>query len=197
MTQSEDRLQQQLRFLVEIDRLKGVLRRTPLSDGSRLENSAEHSWHIALVATVLAEHAPAGTDLSRVIRMLLVHDIVEIDAGDTFCYDAGAKQDEAERERLAAERIFALLPEDQAQELRALWEEFTAAETLDAHFANAVDRLQPLLLNVHSGGGSWRTHSITYEQVIARMQPIRGGLPELWTYVERVVAEGVALGYLR
>jgi putative hydrolase of HD superfamily len=191
------RLQNQVEFLVEIDRLKSVLRRTPLVDGSRLENSAEHSWHIAVTATVLAEHAPAGADLARAIRMALIHDLVEIDAGDTFCYDAAAKEGEAERERRAADRIFSLLPADQREELRALWEEFCAGETPDARFANAVDRLQPLLLNVHSGGGSWRTHAVTRDQVLARMQPVHAGLPALWPYVEWAVAEGVEKGFLR
>jgi putative hydrolase of HD superfamily len=192
----DDRLGRQLGFLVEIDKLKTVLRRTPLTDNSRLENSAEHSWHIALVALVLAEHAPDGIDLSRVVRMLLVHDLVEIDAGDTFCYDPDAGG-EADRERSAAERIFALLPPEQGPPLRSLWEEFAAGETPDARFANAVDRIQPLLLNVSSGGGSWRTHTVTRTQVLARMQPVRTGMPALWAVVERAVADAHERGILR
>lgn len=190
------RLEQQIEFLVTIDRLKGVLRRTPLVDGSRLENTAEYSWHVALLATILAEHAPEGVNIARAVLMLLIHDLVEIDAGDTFCYDSAAKENEAERECLAADRIFGLLPGDQRNELRALWEEFCAGDTPDARFANAVDRLQPLLLNVHSGGGSWRRHAITRAQVLARMQPVRTGLPALWAYVEWALAEGVAQGVL-
>lgn len=193
----EDRLGRQLGFLVEIDKLKTVLRRTPLTDNSRLENSAEHSWHISLVALVLAEHAPEGIDLWRVVRMLLIHDLVEIDAGDTFCYDPEARADEAERERLAADRLFALLPPEQDSTLRLLWEEFAAGETLDARFANAVDRLQPLLLNVTSGGGSWRNHAVTRSQVLARMQPVQTGMPALWGIVERAVAEAHERGILR
>jgi putative hydrolase of HD superfamily len=193
----EDRLGRQLGFLVEIDKLKTVLRRTPLTDNSRLENSAEHSWHIALVALVLSEHAPDGIDLSRVVRMLLIHDLVEIDAGDTFCYDPEARAGEAERERRAADRLFALLPPEQGSMLRLLWEEFAAGDSPDARFANAVDRLQPLLLNVSSGGGSWRTHAVTRSQVLARMQPVRTGMPALWRVVERAVADAHERGFLR
>ncbi|HEX8673323.1 MAG TPA: HD domain-containing protein, partial [Longimicrobium sp.] len=153
---TEDRLSRQLAFIVEVDRLKGVLRQTSLIDRSRRENSAEHSWHLAMAALALAEHAPADTDLLRAIRMVLVHDIVEIDAGDTFCYDDGAHLDKEARETLAAERIFGLLPPDQADEMRALWDEFEAGETPDARFAVALDRLQPLLVNFNSDGGTWK-----------------------------------------
>ena len=146
-----DRFEQQLRFIVEIDRLKNVLRRTLLTDASRRENSAEHSWHIALMAPLLAEHACEPVNVERVMRMLLVHDIVEIDAGDTFAYDANGNADKAERERRAADRLYGLLPDDQARELRAAWEEFEAAESAEARFAHALDRLQPLLQNLQIG----------------------------------------------
>ena len=192
----DDRLERQIRFIAELDRLKHVLRRTPLTDGSRRENSAEHSWHVAAMAPLVAEYCRAPVDLSRVVLMLLVHDVVEIDAGDTFCYDADARLDEAERERRAADRLFALLPDDQCAELLSLWEEFSAAETHESRFAHAVDRLQPLIQNLYSGGGSWRTHRVTRDQVLARMQPIRSSTPELWPFVEHVVAEGVARGFL-
>ena len=189
-----DRIERQLRFAVEVDRLKGVLRQTRLVDGSRAENSAEHSWHLSLLAVVLAEHAGAAVDLARVMAMLLVHDVVEIDAGDAFCYDAAANVGKEERERAAAERLFGLLPAEQAEELRGLWEEFEAGETGEARYAVALDRLQPLLQNFHGGGGSWRAHGIARGQVIRRMAPIRDGAPALWPAVVRMIDEACAAG---
>lgn len=191
-----DRLEAQLRFAVEVDRLKSILRQTRLVDGSRQENSAEHSWHVALLAALLAEHAPCA-DVGRTMRMLLVHDVVEIDAGDTFCYDATANLDKDARERAAAERLFGLLPADQAAELRALWDEFEAGETAEARYAVALDRLQPLLMNFHGGGGSWAAHGITRAQVMGRMAPIAANLPGLWPTVERLVGEACAAGQIR
>ncbi|MEW5930215.1 MAG: HD domain-containing protein [Gemmatimonadota bacterium] len=195
--QNDHRLARQLRFVVEIDRLKTVLRQTLLTDASRRENSAEHSWHLALMAALLAEHAGAEVDVARTMKMVLVHDVVEIDAGDAFCYDAAANVGKEERERRAAERIFGLLPAEQAAELHALWAEFEAGETPDARFAVALDRLQPLLQNLHSGGGSWRAHGIARAQVLRRMDPIRAGAPALWPTVLAVVDEAVAAGHLR
>ena len=192
----DPRLERQLAFALELDRLKGVLRQTRVLDGARQENSAEHSWHLALCAVLLADHAPAGTDLLRVIKMVLVHDVVEIDAGDAFCYDADANVGKEERERLAAERIFALLPIDLADELQALWLEFEAGDTPDARFAVAMDRFQPLLLNFQGQGGSWRHHAVTHDRVLVRMDPIRDGAPTLWPTVLRELAEAVARGYL-
>jgi putative hydrolase of HD superfamily len=197
MSDTNDRLARQLRFVVEIDRLKTVLRQTLLTDASRRENSAEHSWHLALMAALLAEHAGAEVDVARTMKMVLVHDVVEIDAGDAFCYDAAANVGKEERERMAAERIFGLLPAEQAAELHALWAEFEAGETPDARFAVALDRLQPLLQNIHSGGGSWRAHGIARAQVLRRMDPIRAGAPALWPTVLAVVDEAVAAGHLR
>jgi putative hydrolase of HD superfamily len=191
------RISRQLRFVVEVDRLKTVLRQTLLTDGSRQENSAEHSWHLALMAALLAEHAGAEVDVARTMKMVLVHDVVEIDAGDAFCYDAAANVGKEERERRAAERIFGLLPAEQAAELHTLWEEFEAGETADARFAVALDRLQPLLQNIHSGGGSWRAHGIARAQVLRRMDPIRTGAPALWPQVLAVVEQAVAAGHLR
>jgi putative hydrolase of HD superfamily len=193
---TDPRLDRQLRFLLEIDRLKGILRQTRVLDGARQENSAEHSWHLALCAVLLAEHAPAGTDLSRVMRMVLVHDVVEIDAGDAFCYDPAANVGKEEREQMAAERIFGLLPDDQAAELHALWREFEAGETADARYAVALDRLQPLLLNFAHQGGSWRANAVTHDRVLVRMSPIQDGAPEMWPFVVRLLDEAVARGYL-
>ena len=174
---SQSRLEQQLNFISEIDKLKTVLRQTTLLDDSRRENSAEHSWHVALMAFVLAEHADVdGLDIFRIVRMLLIHDIVEVDAGDTFCYDLDGMAEKAKKERQAAERIFGLLPADQADELRGLWQEFEARETPEARFANALDRLQPVMHNLQTGGNAWRRHGITREQVLERNAVIGEGV---------------------
>src|SRR5437762_2142601 len=155
---ADPRLSQQVAFLVEADKLKTVSRRTPLVDGSRLENSAEHSWHLVLAAMIMRHYSPVAIDLLRVLEMLAVHDLVEIDAGDTFAYDAAGHETKTEREAAAATRVFGLLPADQRQHVSALWEEFEAQESAESRFANALDRLQPLLQNASAGGGSWRTH---------------------------------------
>jgi putative hydrolases of HD superfamily len=190
------RLTQQIAFIIEIDRLKQILRQTYITDNSRPENTAEHSWHIALMATVLLEYAPPGTDLLQATKMLLIHDIVEIDAGDTFAFDEAGNLNKAEREELAADRIFGLLPADQGSELRSLWNEFEAQQTPTAQFAAALDRLQPLFLNQQNQGGTWRKYSITRDRVEARMRPVAVGAPELWAVVEAAIEECVAAGYL-
>src|SRR5438132_9302869 len=160
------RLTGQIDFLVEADKLKTITRRTPLTDLSRFENSAEHSWHLALAAMVLREYAPAGLDLLRVLELVTIHDLVEIDAGDTFAYDVSAQQTRVARENAAADRIFGLLPAEQGAYIRRLWEEFEAQETGESRFANALDRLQALLLNSRTSGGSWRAHNVTRMQVL-------------------------------
>ena len=181
------RLQQQIEFLVEADKLKAIIRRTPLTDRSRLENSAEHSWHLALAAITLAEYAPANINLARVLELVTIHDLVEIDAGDTFAHDPIANTTKAERERVAAERIFGLLPPDQARHVHALWEEFEARDTPEACFANALDRFQALLQNMQSGGGSWSAHRVTRAQVVRRMAPLETALPAAWPFVLDVI----------
>ena len=188
------RLAEQIAFLIEADKLKSILRRTPLADASRPENSAEHSWHLALAAMVLREYAPAGFDLQRTLELVIVHDLVEIDAGDTFAYDVSAQETKAERERAAADRIFGLLPADQRDRIRRLWEEFEAHETPESRFANALDRLQALLLNSSSGGGSWRTARITRAHVLRRMAPVESVLPDVWPYVVEVIDAFCASG---
>jgi putative hydrolase of HD superfamily len=192
-----ERLTRQIAFLVEADRLKTVLRRTPVSDNSRLENSAEHSWHLALAAMILHEYGPAGLDTSRVLELVVVHDLVEIDAGDTFAYDVGAHETKAAREGAAADRIFGLLPADQAQRCRALWEEFEAMSTPEARLANALDRLQALLQNMKAGGGSWAAHEVTREQVLRRMAPVENALPDVWPLVCEVIDHFCAMGAIR
>jgi putative hydrolase of HD superfamily len=191
-----ERLEAQIRFILEIDKLKSVLRRTSILDRSRRENSAEHSWHLAVMAVLLAEYGPPGLDLGRTIKMVLVHDLVEIDAGDTFCYDQTAVLDQNERERRAADRLFALLPADLAVELCGLWEEFDARLSPEARFAAALDRLQPVLHNYTNGGGTWREHRVTRDQVVARNQPMGDGAPELWEYAKSLIDDAVARGLI-
>lgn len=193
---SSDRLSQQIAFIIEIDKLKSVLRQTLVTDGSRRENSAEHSWHLAVIAPLLAEYAPEPVEVNRAIRMLLVHDIVEIDAGDTFAYDTQGNESKAEREMQAADRIFGLLPEDQQEEYRALWEEFELRETADSRFANALDRLQPLLNNYRTQGGTWRIHKLNRTQVVKRMEPVREFLPSVYPIVEEYLSNACARGWL-
>lgn len=187
-------LSRQIDFVIEMDRPKGVGRKSPLADGSRTENSAEHSWHLALMAMVLSGSAVDPVDVARVIRMLLVHDIVEIDAGDTYAYDVAANLGRAEREQQAAERLFGLLPGDQAADFRALWDEFEARATAEARFANALDRLMPLLHNYLNDGRVWREHRVTVEQVRARMAPVAEGSADLGQLVEAILADAISRG---
>lgn len=193
-----DRLKQQLEFLFEIDKLKTVFRRSNLiADRERLENSAEHSWHLALYAMVLHEYAKTDIDLLRVIKMVLIHDVVEIDAGDTFCYDTDGYKDKAEREQQAAKRIFGLLPDDQRDEMIALWQEFELGESNDAQFAVAVDVLHPLMNNYKTEGGSWRRHDIKRSQVERRIAPVRERLAELNPMIDEFLEYAINQGFLR
>ena len=194
---NRDRLNRQIDFLLEIDQLKQVLRQSLLTGDRRRENDAEHSWHLCIMAVVLAEYAADEFDLLRTLKMLLIHDLVEIDAGDTFAYDTEAHADKEEREQKAAERIFKLLPSDQARELRDLWDEFELRQTPEARYAAALDRLQPMLLNFHTGGAGWRRHGIRKDQVIEYNRHMKDGAPALWTcardMIERAVEEGILL----
>ncbi len=197
MTQ-KDRLSRQVEFLLEIDKLKGVFRRTWLIDKSRLENDAEHSWHLAVLAVLLGEYAAQkDLDLLRAVKMVLIHDLVEIDAGDTYAYDRTAAATQADRERKAADRIFKILPPDQAADFRALWDEFEARQTPEARYAAALDRLQPFLHNYYTRGKAWQEHGITSDQVVARTRPIAAGAPELWDLVQDLIRDAVEKGYLR
>jgi putative hydrolase of HD superfamily len=193
---SLNRLEQQLIFIVEIDKLKNVLRQSYLVDGSRRENSAEHSWHVALVAVVLAEHANESVDLLKVVKMLLIHDVVEVDAGDTFVYDEAAMAAKAGKERAAAERIFGLLPAEPGAELRALWDEYEDAASPEAKYAAAVDRFMPMLHNYHTGGKSWQAHGITAERVLKKNAPIADGAADVWEYAKRMIDDAVKKGFL-
>lgn len=191
-------LDARIRFLREVDLLKSVYRRTSLGDRSRLENSAEHSWHLAVMALTLAPEAPDGVRVDHVIRMLLVHDLVEIDAGDTFAFDNVGAADKAEREQAAADRLFGLLPIDTAQQFHALWQEFEAGETREARMANALDRFGAIVQNTQKNdGGTYRLHDIARSAVLRRMAPIQDGLPALWPYVVSIVDDCVRAGHIR
>lgn len=187
----QQRLRQQIEFIAEIDRLKNIVRRNTLIDRSRRENSAEHSWHISMLAIVLAEYANEPVDVLHCVKMLLIHDLVEIDAGDTFCYDETGQLDKEAREQAAADRLFAILPDDQARELRALWDEFEAAETPESKFANALDRVQPVLLNYRSGGGTWKEFNVSLEQIMQRNRPIAEGSTALWDVAEAMIIQAM------
>ncbi|MCB9421397.1 MAG: HD domain-containing protein [Ardenticatenaceae bacterium] len=190
------RLAQQIQFILEVDKLKNVVRRTYVSGAARRENSAEHSWQLALMALTLAEHANEPVDTAQVMKMVIIHDIVEIDAGDTYFFDDAGTADKAEREQKAAERIFGLLPADQAVELHQLWDEFEARETPEARFANAIDRVMPLLLNYETRGKSWRENGISNEQILPRMAHVADGSEAIWQLIQSIVTAATAEGYL-
>jgi putative hydrolases of HD superfamily len=185
-------------FLVEIDKLKTVIRQNLISDGSRQENTAEHSWHLAMCAVILAEHANEPVDVGKVVQMLLIHDLVEIDAGDLFVYGTAEQMVAQEaKEQDAAQRIFGLMPNDQADRFRALWDEFEAKETAESKFAKAVDRVQPMLLNLASGGGSWERHGITADKPLGLInRTVPAGSEVLADYARQVIRTSVELGAL-
>ncbi|HAS3028469.1 TPA: HD domain-containing protein [Vibrio parahaemolyticus] len=193
-----DRLEKQLALLIELDKLKSVLRRTRVKSAEgRLENSGEHSWHVALMAVLMEEHANAPVDICRVMKMLLIHDVVEVDAGDTFVYDTAATKEQAEKEIKAAERLFGMLPTDQGQELLALWQEFEAAQSDDAKYAKALDRLIPMLLNYHNNGQSWKENSVTREQALTINKRIEFGSVTLWDKAKELIEEATEKGWLK
>jgi putative hydrolase of HD superfamily len=194
----DQRLTRQIAFIAEIDKLKGVLRRTLIMDGSRLENTAEHSWNISVFAMLMHEYTENPCpSLDRVIRMLLLHDIVEIDAGDTFAYDTVGYADKEERELAAAHRLFGLLPDDQREEWMGLWREFETGETVDARYANAMDRLLPLLHNYYTGGASWVKNGIVRSQVVRRIAPVERVAPTLWRFATELLDRAVEKGILQ
>jgi putative hydrolases of HD superfamily len=192
-----DRLDQQLAFVAEIGKLKGVLRQTRLADLDRAENSAEHSWHLALAVLALRDQAPAGSDINRVVAMVLIHDLVEIDAGDLFLYakpEEHARQEQAER--AAADRIFAILPADHGAALRALWDEFNERRSPEARFARAIDRLQPMLENFEANGGTWQRHGVTADMVLEKVALIEDGSPALGEFARGLINRAVEAGLL-
>lgn len=192
-----ERLHRQIAFIVEVDKLKEIFRQTILTQSRRAENSAEHSWHFALMIVVLAEHSNhQPLDVLRILKMVLIHDIVEIDAGDTFAYDTKNMADQHERESVAATRIFGLLPPDQSVEFRALWDEFEARATPEARFAAACDRFHPMLLNCLTEGHAWQKHGVTQDQVLARNAHVAEGSTAIWEYAVKMIDDAVAKGHL-
>lgn len=183
-----DNLSKQLAFIKEIDKLKYIQRKTRLFNSDRNENDAEHSWHLAVMAIVLAEHSNEKIDLLKVLKMVLIHDIVEIDAGDTFLYDAKRDQGNEEAEQAAAKRIFGMLPREQAEELMSIWEEFEEGETSEAKFAHSLDRLEPVLQNDSNQGGTWAEHNVPHERVISKVCVMEKGSNMLWSHAERLIA---------
>ncbi|MFH8587926.1 HD domain-containing protein [Streptomyces celluloflavus] len=191
------RLARQIAFIAETDRLKAVLRLSPLLSANRRENDAEHSWHLALMVLVLAEYANEPVEVERTLKLVLVHDLVEIYAGDTCLFDDAARKDQAQREGAAAKRLFALLPPDQEAEFHGLWNEFEERRTPEARFAKAMDRLQPLLLNAGNHGGTWRAPGVTHTRVRERTSVIDEGSHDLWDCTEKLLALGVREGWLK
>ncbi len=192
-----ENLAKQIDFIREIDKVKYIQRKTKLFNSDRNENDAEHSWHLALMAIVLMEHSNAAVDLLKVVKMLLIHDIVEIDAGDTFIYDTQKNHSNTDEERLAANRIFGMLPKAQAEELIEIWEEFEAGVTAEARFARAMDRLEPLLQNTSNNGGTWNEFGVNYEKVHEKKSIIKEGSAAIWDFAERLINESVEKGILK
>ena len=192
-----ERIEQQVRFILEVDKLKEVFRQTVCTQSRRAENDAEHSWHLCLAVIVLAEHAnESRMDVLRVLKMLILHDLVEIDAGDTFAYDTARMADQHAREARAADRIFGLLPADQAGEFRRLWDEFEERRTPEAAFAAAIDRFQPVLLNCSTEGAAWKRHGVTVDRVVARNSHIAEGSEALWEQAVRLIRRAVDAKHL-
>ena len=190
-------LLKQVAFIKEIDKLKYIQRRTRLFQSDRHENDAEHSWHLAMMALVLAGHSDKPVNILKVIQMVLIHDLVEIDAGDTFIYDTSKNHTNTDEELLAAKRIFGLLPEKQGQEFIAIWEEFEAGNTDEAKFARAMDRFEPLLQNTSNNGGTWAEYDVEYHTVYNKKKAIKDGSASIWSYAERLLNESVEKGILR
>ncbi len=191
---NRERFEKQLAFILEADKEKNILRQTHLSGNGRRENDAEHAWHMAMMIYLLKEYSNEEIDVAKTMMMALIHDVVEIDAGDTYAYDTKGLKTQKEREERAAERIFGMLPEDQRDELRALFEEFEACESAEARFAKVMDNFQPLLLNHSNGGADWREHKVTKSKVVGRQQTSSLGSEKIWEYTEKLINENVKKG---
>lgn len=197
MSFDKERLEQQMAFIREIDKEKQIFRQSYVTDGTRKENDAEHAWHMAIMTFLLSEYANEEIDVLKTIRMILIHDIVEIDAGDTYAYDDLAKATQHEREERAANRLFGILPEDQAKELRALWDEFEAGETKEARFARTMDNVQPLLLNDATGGKAWEEHDVPLSKIMKRNERTAKGSEALWEYSrDNLIKKNVEEGHI-
>ena len=188
---------QQINFIKEIDKIKYIQRKTKLFNSDRRENDAEHSWHLAMMTIVLAEHSDVPIDVLKVLKMVLIHDIVEIDAGDTFIYDTKKNHTNTNEERNAANRIFGMLPKEQADELISIWEEFENGETHEAKFARSMDRFEPLLQNASNNGGTWAEFGVSYDKVYEKKKDIKEGSSSLWSYAENLINESVEKGILK
>lgn len=191
-----DRLQKQMEFIIEVDKVKKIMRQTYLSDASRKEDDAEHSWHLALMAVLLKEYSNEEVDLTKVIPMVLIHDLVEIDAGDTYAYSGESAAVTEARERKAAERVFGILPEDQEKVFRDLWEEFEAYQTPEAKFAHVLDNCQPMLLNDASNGLSWTEHQVRKSQIYKRNEHTAEGSRKIWNYMQSLIQKHIDLGHV-
>lgn len=194
---NSEKLKKQIEFIIVIDEMKNVLRRNLLVDGSRRENDAEHSWHLAVMAMILEEYSADKVDISKVLKIALVHDLVEVYAGDTFAYDVKGNEDKLDREIIAAEKLFGMLKDGQGDEIRALWDEFEAKETPESKYANAIDRLQPLILNYLTNGHTWKLGDVHAPQIYKRMDIIRTATPELWHIVEGIISTSIESGLLK
>ncbi len=194
---NSEKIKKQIEFIITIDEMKNVLRRNLVADGSRRENDAEHSWHLAVMAMILEEYSADKVDISRVLKIALVHDLVEVYAGDTFAYDVKGNEDKLDREIMAAEKLFGMLKDGQGDEIRALWDEFEAKETPESKYANAIDRLQPLILNYLTNGHTWKLGDVHAPQILQRMDIIRTATPELWHIVEGIISTSIETGLLK
>lgn len=192
----KERLLKDIEFIVELDKMKSILRQTSLINEDRREDDAQHSWHISVMAMILGEYSNEKIDVCKVIKMLLTHDLVEIFAGDTFCYDKVGNEDKKERENLAAEKIFGMLEEDKGRELRALWDEFEDGKTSEALFAASMDRLQPMLSNYYNNGGTWKKFNVAKEDIYKRIAPVKKSSDELWSFVENMIEDAYDKGLI-
>ncbi len=196
LSSGNNRLDMQLKFIAEIDKMTHILRCTLLTDGSRRENDAEHSWHLAVMALILGEYANDTPDVCRALKMVVVHDLIEIYAGDTFAFDVDGNKSKLERESKAADKLFALLPEDQGPVIRSLWEEFDALQTADSRFANCLDRIQPFFHNTLTEGHTWIENNVKKQNVLIRMEPVKSNMPQIWPWVESNIERAVQKGWL-
>lgn len=194
---NSEKIKKQIEFIITIDEMKNILRRNLVVDGSRRENDAEHSWHLAVMAMILEEYSADKVDISKVLKIALVHDLVEVYAGDTFAYDVKGNEDKLDREIMAAEKLFGMLGDGQGDEIRALWDEFEAKETAESKYANAIDRLQPLILNYLTNGHTWKLGDVHAPQIYKRMDIIRTATPELWHIVEGIISTSIETGLLK
>ena len=192
-----EKIQNQIKFAITIDEMKNIFRRNLLADGSRRENDAEHSWHLAMLAMILEEYSAEKIDIERVLKIALIHDLIEVYAGDTFAYDAKGNEDKHEREVQAAEKLFGMLDPVQGAEIRELWDEFEAMETAESRYANAIDRIQPLILNYLTDGHTWKMGDVTSDKIYKRMDIIRTATPELWHIVEGIINTSIKAGILK